>query len=273
VSTLIKQSSFFKGQRNVITIFGGLSPFQVEGGALMKEFENADDVRRLEIRSSANNLQLKCILFVQFLIQRRLLLPLLKQFIQCESYIRECYEHGSVMLEHKCSAALIGLAIIPLDQCFQFEFGFAQKKQQESNVQVAEVLTRIDKLVHEFIKNIAEQHGVEALSIEAKSPWIGQWVRRSLAPHLYYISTMGIKKSRNAVLGLLGADQSSYHFWDYITQCAKQRDRKVGMYLLSDIVATIVAVVNGYNNRVDRKRNKIQLLDDYFISLVCYCLK
>ncbi len=207
---------------------------------------------------------LKCIYFVQFLLQRKLIRPLLKQLLQCETYMKECYEPGSVMLSHKCCASLINIGLPVLDDHFKFEFDFINL---EGRLKIPEEFLQVDKLVRECIKQLADERSTSTLYTETNHPWLGPWVRTQLAPKLLIATELGAKKS-----GVFS--HSSYHIWEYILKVTKLVHIDIGRaYSLDDIITTVTAVVQNHNSRSGISRSKRDLMTEYFTCFVIYCIK
>ena len=241
---------------------------------VLQEFSSFKDVRTLDPKK----LKDKDFLFIQYLLQRKLLANTCAELFNSKGVLSECYDETSII--NVCNSQAINdiLSMISKSVNFEIKFEFDLSKQAgESKVEGNQALhTTLQSNIKTLLQYIielgkSEKLPVELVTDESRNHNIGRVVRSLI---MYIMKSIFSDKllSESKWKAFAKAGTLVSHPWHLIQTVASGQLSKAGAiiktgYTFQSIVLTIDSTVKKNN------QTKQQLLDDKFFSFVAYCLK
>ncbi|EFC42859.1 predicted protein [Naegleria gruberi] len=261
--------TIFKSDRDLCTIFSKLDIVKKE--KIVQDFLAFKEVRILDPKK----LKERDLLFIQYLLQSKLLAVCTYELALNQKYTAMCFEETSIMnLEEYSPTIFAVLNLLKKHFNFELKFEFELSQQaggsKEEGTLIATLQGNIKTLLQYIIeigKN--EKIPINAITDESKNHNIGKVVRSLI---MYILKSILMDKLISESKWKNFAGTLISHPWHLITACAKGELSKVGMnvktgYSFDSIVLTIDSTVKKKN-----QTTKQQLLDDKFFSFVVYCL-
>jgi hypothetical protein len=230
----------------------------------VNEFESLNTLTNLP--NSEDYAASASLLFMQFLLDRKIFKDIFPILLDQELYLKECYEPSSILLQKQTRDELGG--VFGLLEQFEFRYGFYNNENIEKTVQLsADLLVQhplttlrdvVKIIVNYFMTNSQAVKGdLTILGDESKREEIGILVRQKLCPAIVSVLTPGFK------VGLF----SNVHIWHMIEEAAEIKKASavdVGGIALPSAVFVV--------NQVIEKAKQSVPYDLRFRVFVCHAL-
>ena len=163
---------------------------------LIKEFESFDGKFNiiinisLVVRNVSTLMPQKNLLFIQFLLERKLLVPLMTSLLNMGMYLQECYEIESVMMSRKHRDYM--LSLLENISKFEFRFSFPPPILKAKDQLIPQIKTHVREIIQYFSQN-SKSKGIDLQTI-GKDPKLKEIVKQLLCRSLLAVFYDGLLK-------------------------------------------------------------------------------